>query len=466
MAVEVEALEQVVRADLKVPARCTTCSYEWDAIPQVIARGGGCPECGKLKSAQKRSLGKSEIRERFDRVGLELIGEPTNSKGKVAARCRACGHEWGARPDVVAVGGGCPKCGVRRRSKARLVGDEEIADRERIANVRWLYPVTRVNDPVEAECLTCGHIWPFRPNSVGKTGCPNCAGQVVTQADWEVRFDSVGLELVDEVVSSKKKVKARCRRCRAEVKITPNMASQGKGCRTCGIDRRAKANRISEEEIASREERANVRWLDRPVAAHDPQDAECLTCGHVWPYKPVNVGRSGCPRCAGLIVTQDEWQARAAIAGYVLLDEVEGRSKPVTAKCSLCGEQWRVWTSNIGRSGCPSCAPRGFNPSKPGYVYLISKDDGVAKVGVAGLGKPYEDRMRRHATNGYWHVRRWYCDPGRIALAVERETIRRWREEDRLPTAAPEGEDGYSETVSTARLPLSEIVRRIDELVG
>lgn len=96
-------------------------------------------------------------------------------------------------------------------------------------------------------------------------------------------------------------------------------------------------------------------------------------------------------------------------------------------------------------------------------MYLVLKSDGTAKVGISGQHRLTE-RLRIHGSSGYRQIAVWEFGLGRDARAVEKEMVRRWREEDDLLPAAPEGEEGWTETVHTDSLPLEEIIKRINKL--
>ncbi len=88
------------------PARCLTCGYEWKVVPASIYVGTGCPRCAG------RTVTWAEWDARAAAVGIEWLGEISNSTTKVPARCLGCGYEWQVASDKVQGGQGCPQCAV------------------------------------------------------------------------------------------------------------------------------------------------------------------------------------------------------------------------------------------------------------------------------------------------------------------------------------------------------------------
>lgn len=477
-----ELLGEVVNGRTKVLTRCKR-GHEWTMRPSSVDTSG-CPTCGRAAAAEKnrgqRRVTQKEWANRFAKQDLELLEEVKGTNHKVRVRCRGCEATFEKLASNVPRSG-CPDCGRKAMAKKQS-GKSRISQqtwRERFAAVRAepLEEVTRANVPVATRCLECGNVWDANPSSISRgSGCRECGNrrQRLSQETWRLRFESQHLELLGQVENSAEPVLARCLVCDKEWEIRPNNVHSGGGCPDCRRSQAGLGRRIGREEIDRRAIAANITWLKEPHRATDRVPAECLECGHVRELAPAWAESRGCPNCAGQVVSQAEWESRAQRRGYTLLKEVSGRGGGlVPAKCNQCGGEWEIHPTNIGKSGCPMCARTGFDPSSPAYLYLVLKDDGTIKVGISGVGtpgrdfdQPYEQRLRRHAANGYRHLMRWYLDPGSLARAIERETVNRWRTGDGLPPAAPEGEDGYRETVNTALLPINEIVARIDALVA
>lgn len=58
---DVEVIGQYVRSKTKISCRCKVCGYVWDAWPDNIKKGHGCPECAKDKRTATRRRRTQEV---------------------------------------------------------------------------------------------------------------------------------------------------------------------------------------------------------------------------------------------------------------------------------------------------------------------------------------------------------------------------------------------------------------------
>ena len=420
---------------------------------------------------------QAEWDERAAKLGLEWLVPVQEGKIPALVRCLSCGHEWDKRPDSAKQGSGCPKCSKLRRGQSQRLPQPEWDRRAKASGLKWLGEVRRGTTKVSARCMTCGHEWMVRPESVAAGGgCPEC-GMVrfrhstrVDQAEWSRRAKEAGFELLEPVQSSSTKTKARCLSCGNEWLVTPGRWKD-RGCPECGKQRQIEKSRIPQSEWDRRAAEVSIEWLAPVTGDKRKTAARCLDCGHqwqAWPSKPA------CPKC-GVKRSADqkrrpqkEWDQFAADAGMEWLEPIKGdltRTRVTRRiRCLSCGKEWEAIPANVARGiGCGNCAEYGFKDNMPAVLYLVVKPNGVAQVGITGA-EARENRLVRHRKNGYQQVAIWHFELGSDARKVEREIIRRWREEDDLLPAAPEGEDGWTETVHTDSLPLREIQQRIDLL--
>lgn len=68
-------------------------------------------------------------------------------------------------------------------------------------------------------------------------------------------------------------------------------------------------------------------------------------------------------------------------------------------RCSACGHEWNAIVANRSKgSGCPKCNPGGFDPSMPGYLYLLERP-GEQQIGITG---DVNRRLVEHQLKGDW----------------------------------------------------------------
>ncbi|EHT8816923.1 GIY-YIG nuclease family protein [Salmonella enterica] len=80
--------------------------HEWEAKPNGIRGGNGCPKCAGGEPLTAAIVMADLLAEGR---GIELISPYVNSITKARFKCDQ-GHEWEATPGMIRSGRGCPKC--------------------------------------------------------------------------------------------------------------------------------------------------------------------------------------------------------------------------------------------------------------------------------------------------------------------------------------------------------------------
>ena len=229
-AVGIEWLgNEPVRQMERHAARCVTCGHEYEAWPNVVAKGNGCRACAN----NERRVSRDEWDRRADAVGVEWVGdELVDSRQRHAARCLSCGYEWEARPTGISVGEGCPACAPNAP-----VGAAEWDRRAAAVGIEWTgdEPV-RATRKHSARCVECSYEWDTSPGGVRDgNGCPLCSGRIVLPEEWDRRAAARGLEWMgDDPILSMVKHEARCLTCGYGWKTLPAGITRF-GCPACAI---------------------------------------------------------------------------------------------------------------------------------------------------------------------------------------------------------------------------------------
>lgn len=116
VAPDVELLGEYVNARTKVACRCRVCGHEWDAVPNHLLRGVGCPECAGTARVTADSFAARAASIAPD---VELLAPYVNARTRIDCRCRVCGHTWSPYPKSLLQGYGCPECGKRKSLESR-----------------------------------------------------------------------------------------------------------------------------------------------------------------------------------------------------------------------------------------------------------------------------------------------------------------------------------------------------------
>jgi hypothetical protein len=135
--------------------------------------------------------------------------------------------------------------------------------------------------------------------------------------------------------------------------------------------------------------------------------------GHEW-ITPVNYRlESGCPYCSN----------KAVLSGYndlatthpELAAEAHGWDPTTVTAGSNQKRKWlcsegHTWNAAVGSrssgpkggSGCPSCAKYGFNPSLPGWLYLLEHDGwNLLQIGITN---DPNRRIGKHHSSGWTSI--------------------------------------------------------------
>lgn len=155
--------------------KCKTCGREWSAIASTVLKSEyGCRKCAHKIMAEKC---RQNCRDTFvDRMAtilpdVEILSEYTLSNEKVRVRCKVCGHEWGATPNNLLRGRGCPVCyKAKKKYKKIKVNPNKI-----LAN--FLRKLEEKNLGVTLVSEYKGHIKPL------VVRCNDCGCEYITTAD-------------------------------------------------------------------------------------------------------------------------------------------------------------------------------------------------------------------------------------------------------------------------------------------
>lgn len=242
----IEALGEIVNSRTKVLCCCKVCGHEWMAAPNNLKSGYGCPQCGRLKSAQKRALTHEEQVATIAKVNpdVEVLGKIVSSRTKVLFRCKVCDHEWSATPDSLKRGHGCPKCYDSRRGQSKKLSHEEHV--AAIAKVNPDVEVTGeiVNDKTKVlcRCKVCDYEWSVTPSNLKHGyGCPQCKGLKQSQRQTLSHEEQItviakvnhDVEVTGKIVNNETKVLCRCKVCDHKWMAKPCHLKRGHGCPKC-----------------------------------------------------------------------------------------------------------------------------------------------------------------------------------------------------------------------------------------
>ena len=94
--------------------KCLIDGCEWQASPNAILSGHGCPMCSRNKKRTHQDYVDALRQVNQD---IEVIGEYINSQTAILHKCRKCDTVWNAIPNGLLQGHGCPVCSGSKGEK-------------------------------------------------------------------------------------------------------------------------------------------------------------------------------------------------------------------------------------------------------------------------------------------------------------------------------------------------------------
>jgi hypothetical protein len=242
---------------------------------------------------------------------------------------------------------------------------------------------------LEWKCVD-GHVWSARAYSRKYgNGCPYCSGRLplvgqndLTTTHPELAEQAHGWDPSTVSFGSDRKLEWKCREGHIWKANVGSRARLNSGCPVC-VNQKLLAGyndlATTHPELA---QQANG-WDPSKVIAgtHKRLEWKC-SLGHVW---TATVGsRSerllGCPFCGNqkvlpgfndIATTHPELAQQAN--GWDPSKFIAGTNKKLEWKCAG-GHTWKASGNDRKRFGCPSCSKTGFDPNKPGWLYLLTHD--------------------------------------------------------------------------------------------
>ena len=140
---DIEVVGTYIDTQTKVLCKCKIDDYEWEATPNNLLRGSGCPECGKKSATHKNTKTQEQfIIELYEvNPNIEVLEPYKTRRTKIKCKCRKCEYEWEAWTGNLLSGQGCPKCSTSK-------GERRIAQYLDNLCMDYIYNIGYFNDLV------------------------------------------------------------------------------------------------------------------------------------------------------------------------------------------------------------------------------------------------------------------------------------------------------------------------------
>jgi hypothetical protein len=407
------------------PWRCIHLECGREVFPSyntIQQGGGGCQQCGYIKTADAIRHDAEFASEIMRSAGLEPLENYPGSKSKWRCIHLECGRVVQATFGAVKQGeSGCIKCGATKRGKAQRL-DPEVARQFMISNgLEPQVPYELSNTPWKCIHLECGSIVFPTYSSIkgGQKGCRKCADkQTALRSTYSPEFAreqaiSRGYEPLEKYPGAQSHWRFLHIACGQEVLGTLNTLMSGRGCcMACGVAIRAEKNRYTAEEAE-----AVMRKFELIPLEPFPGYSEKWRCLH-----------------------------------------------------SQCGREVTptFWYLKFRESGCKFCAKNGLDYTGQGIVYLLERQDYFsAKIGIT-TPTSRTKRIAAHIKEGWRLVQSWNTDTAFQAEEVEEDILSWWRNELDAPIAMRKEDmkSGWTETASLLYVDIETTCMRINQMIA
>jgi len=176
-----------VNSHTKVTIICSEHGVFWQK-PYSHKNGNGCPECGNISMADKRSLTNEQAVKDFQKVHGDRYDyskvDYVNTKTKVLIICPEHGEFW-QLPTSHKGGIGCPECGVISRAKTKTLTNEQIIkDFQKAHSDQYDYSKVDYENTRTKVLIICpehGEFWQPPSDHKKGRGCPECGKNQIAE---------------------------------------------------------------------------------------------------------------------------------------------------------------------------------------------------------------------------------------------------------------------------------------------
>ena len=400
---------------------------KWDNLK---SGQGGCSECGRERTAAARRNDPSEAAQEMASMGFVTLEPYRASDVPWLVQCSTCGTGYATTLNSARAGATteCRACTYARVGRERRVPTAEARAVMERCGLTPHGPFPGTHELWKCTCRVCGDetamLYTSARLRLSKSpeapaqGCETCVNVAIgderrmSPQEAEQRLLAAGMRPLEPYRGVAEKWLAVCLTCGTESRIsTAHAFSRGRACRTCGIKSRSDAQRKADDEAVATMVASGFQPLEPYKNTNSPWRSIHLLCGQEVAPRLTSLakGRS-CAVCAGkqivpgyndLATTHPDLARQMSVdKGYDPTTFGAGSGRKVLWRCDN-GHEWKAAIgSRTGTgTGCPVCAGKGFNPSAPGWLYLMRHD--AWEMLQVGITNEPTERTRTHARNGW-----------------------------------------------------------------
>ena len=405
----------------KIPVSCNICGHKWEAFPQPLLNGHGCPICGHKKSAATM---KAKATDRAIEVAEELKQKfPTihplqsirTASEDIDFECDICHNIWRTAPNRLLKQRGCPRCNSLATSLpeqflyemfSAIFPDEQIRNRDRLAIKKEL----DIYIPSKGIAVEYG-AWYWHKNKIDTDILKEklCKEQNVNLLTIYEHVDETPTMLPANTLIIDGEI-TNLEKCKTLAKLVLQHFMPEYNCSTLNWENLYEnaLEHCSPEAVAANflEQMAklhpDIEILGTYTRFHEPIEVRCKTCGHIWKPRPRYLisEKSGCPKCAIAKRAEEQTKStedfakelKALNPNLQLISEYTHSRSNVKIRCNNCGCTWTARADYVlADYKCPSCETAAKRKSvlKPSAQGHIKKQENLSTK-LAKLDKNIE----------------------------------------------------------------------------
>lgn len=237
----VEVVGEYDGAHTKIMHHCLIHDVYWKIQPSNALSGNGCPMCRGYKNHVSQCKTHEQYVNELVNINpnIVVIDEYVNGNTPILHKCLLCEYEWRAKPSLVLLGTGCPKCaGILKKTHEQYLEDVSILN----PYIEVIEEYINACTPILHRCKIDGNEWMAQPTNIlsGK-GCPVCAAKrrreasLKTHAQYVEELGAVNpnIAVIGRYINARTPILHRCLIDGHEWLADPDKLLHGHGCPKC-----------------------------------------------------------------------------------------------------------------------------------------------------------------------------------------------------------------------------------------
>ena len=367
-----------VNCSTKIEVKCLKCNHIWNAVPNSLIQGHGCPACANnQKKTHQQFVSEMQTYNPY----IKVLGEYKTATTPLRVKCTICGNEWLSKPNRLLNGAQCQNCTKPHTSFMEqfmlisfqdAIGEESVESRNTSA-IGLELDIYVPNYKLAIEPGT----WLYHKNKVGardldkRKKCQEVGIRLVTVYDTFPAGENPPYEsdcyVFDGFLNEPgyKRLIAFLTDLMSSVNINSSDLDWAQIANRAYAACHYNAHESFVKTLAERQ--PNIEVLEKYKGVNIPITVNNKNCGHpTWKARPYTLLKGiGCPECGRSTAAKTRTRSHQDFEIEMLqinpTIEILGKYTKVTerieVRCKKCGYNWKpLGYSLLSGKGCPHCS--------------------------------------------------------------------------------------------------------------